>query len=147
MPATQTAERLDTLAQLTHLPADALQRYPAQLSGGQRQRVSLMRALILDPDVLLLDEPLAALDPMIRVRLQHELRSIFRNLKKTVVLVTHDLHEAAFLADEIILIRDGELAQQGTFADLRHAPANEFVTQFVEAQQLNLSDDDGGADA
>src|SRR5438105_2432795 len=86
--------RLAELAQLTQFPADGLPRFPSQLSGGQRQRVSLMRALMLDPDVLLLDEPLGALDPIIRSELQDDLKKVFQTLGKTVVLVTHDLSEA-----------------------------------------------------
>ena len=95
------------LADLTRFPADGLDRYPHQLSGGQRQRVGLMRALMLDPDALLLDEPLGALDPLVRADLQADLRDIFRPLGKTVVLVTHDLGEAAFFADRVVLLRDG----------------------------------------
>ena len=88
--------RLVELAELTRFPAQALERFPAQLSGGQRQRVSLMRALMLDPEMILLDEPLGALDPMVRADLQTDLREIFRSLAKTVVMVTHDLAEAGF---------------------------------------------------
>jgi osmoprotectant transport system ATP-binding protein len=128
-------KRIEQLASLTHFPADGLDRYPGQLSGGQRQRVSLMRALALDPDVLLLDEPLGALDPMIRAELQQELREIFRSLGKTVVLVTHDLTEAAYFADTIVLLRDGCIVQQGTAQDLSERPAEPFVTKFVEAQR------------
>lgn len=131
-------ERTDELRQLTHLPEDALERYPAQLSGGQRQRVSLMRALMLDPDVLLLDEPLGALDPMIRSELQSELSEIFRELKKTVVLVTHDLAEAAHFGETILLLREGRIVQQGTIAELLDSPADEFVSHFIEAQRSTL---------
>src|SRR5215471_11138624 len=102
-------KRLGELADLTQFPAGGLDRYPIQLSGGQRQRVSLMRALMLDPSVLLLDEPLAALDPMIRSDLQQDLRDIFARLGKTVVLVTHDLAEAGYLAQSIVLLRDGKI--------------------------------------
>lgn len=90
-------KRLYELTELTHFPSEGLNRFPVQLSGGQQQRVSLMRALMLDPDVLLLDEPLGALDPMIRADLQEDLKSIFQTLGKTVVLVTHDIAEAGFL--------------------------------------------------
>lgn len=134
-PADRTAARVAELAALTRFPADGLDRYPAQLSGGQRQRVGLMRALLLDPAALLLDEPLGALDPLVRADLQAELRDIFRALGKTVVLVTHDLGEADFFADRIVLLRDGGVVQDGTFADLWHRPADPFVTRFVQAQR------------
>jgi osmoprotectant transport system ATP-binding protein len=131
-------ERLGHLAELTQFPPDGLDRYPTQLSGGQQQRVGLMRALMLDPDVLLMDEPLGALDPMIRKNLQTDLRNIFRGLNKTVMMVTHDLNEAAYFADEIILLRDGRIVQQGTIADLLNSPQTPFVTQFVNAQRSTL---------
>jgi len=137
-PAKRIASRLEELRELTHFPADGLARYPLQLSGGQRQRVSLMRALLLDPVLLLLDEPLGALDPMIRADLQSDLRQIFRTLGKTVVLVTHDMGEAAFLADRIVLMRAGQIVQQGRFADLLPSPAEPYVTQFINAQRSPL---------
>src|SRR5262245_41500106 len=101
--------RLAELAALTRFPADGLGRYPAQLPGGQRQRVSLMRARMLDPAVVLLDEPLGALDPIIRSELQSDLRRIFQTLGKTVVMVTHDLGEAGFFGDRVLLMRDGRI--------------------------------------
>jgi osmoprotectant transport system ATP-binding protein len=130
--------RLDELVKLTHFPVDGLDRYPAQLSGGQRQRVSLMRALMLDPDVLLMDEPLGALDPMIRSSLQAELRTIYRTLGKTVVMVTHDLGEAGYFGDTIVLMREGRVVQAGSFRDLLDSPADAFVTEFVNAQRSPL---------
>ncbi len=130
-----TAARVAELAALTRFPADGLDRHPHQLSGGQRQRVGLMRALLLDPDALLLDEPLGALDPLVRADLQAELRDIFRRLNKTVVLVTHDLGEAAYFADRLVLLKDGRVVQEGTPADLWHRPADEFVSRFVQAQR------------
>src|SRR5438093_3422128 len=130
--------RLAELTELTQFPADALDRYPVQLSGGQRQRVGLMRGLMLDPDLLLLDEPLGALDPMIRSDLQTDLKRIFRTLGKTVVLVTHDLGEAGFLGDLIVLIRDGSIVQRGRLAELMDSPADEFVTRFINAQRRPL---------
>jgi osmoprotectant transport system ATP-binding protein len=123
---------------LARLPADLLDRYPAQISGGQRQRVSLMRALMLDPDVLLFDEPLGALDPMIRSQLQTELQGLFRSLGKTVVFVTHDLHEAAFFADDMVLLRQGRIEQSGTPRSFIEHPANGFVKEFLSAQQNHL---------
>ncbi len=128
--------RIEELCQLvTNTAAEILVRFPSQLSGGQRQRISLMRALVLDPDILLLDEPLTALDPMIRCDLQFQLRGIFQSLRKTVVLVTHDLHEAAFIADQIVLMRQGRIVQQGTMHELTNSPADPFVDQFISAQQ------------
>jgi osmoprotectant transport system ATP-binding protein len=106
-----------------------------ELSGGERQRVGLMRALMLDPPVLLLDEPLGALDPVIRARLQDDLHRIFRDLKKTVVLVTHDVDEAAFLGDELALLRDGAIVQKGSLEELARHPRDPFVTEFLQAQR------------
>jgi osmoprotectant transport system ATP-binding protein len=131
-------QRVTELAQLTQLPMEMLSRFPTQLSGGQRQRVSLMRALMLDPDLLLLDEPLGALDPMIRSELQTDLKQIFQALGKTVVIVTHDIGEAGFLGDLIVLLRDGQIVQQGSLSELVHTPADPFVTQFINAQRSPL---------
>ncbi len=128
--------RLSELTTLARLPAELLERYPAQLSGGQRQRVGLMRALMLDPEALLLDEPLGALDPITRSELQHDLRTAFRELNKTVVLVTHDLAEAAYFAEEVVLLNGGRIVQQGQLRDLVKTPASPFVTQFVDAQRI-----------
>lgn len=136
--------RIDELTQLAHFPAGGLDRFPAQLSGGQRQRVSLMRALMLDPDVLLLDEPLGALDPMIRGQMQQDLRAIFRSLNKTVVMVTHDLAEAAYFADTIVLMRAGRVLQRGSLRELIDNPADPFVSEFVQAQRVHLEVDVGG---
>ena len=134
--------RIDELSQLVQLPTSRLSDYPAQLSGGQRQRVSLMRALMLDPDVLLLDEPLGALDPMIRASLQDDLKNIFRKLGKTVVLVTHDISEAAFFADRIVLLKQGTIIQEGRPSDLINAPSHAFVEEFIRAQRPPLAFDE-----
>jgi osmoprotectant transport system ATP-binding protein len=136
--AARIQRRVDELVALTRFPSDALTRFPIELSGGQRQRVSLMRALMLDPDVILLDEPMAALDPLVRADLQADLRAIFRALGKTVVLVTHDLTEAGRLGDTILLMRDGAVVQAGTLADLVRAPRDEFVRHFINAQRSPL---------
>lgn len=128
-------ERVVELAELVQLPRDALNRFPNNLSGGQRQRVSLMRALMLDPAVLLLDEPLGALDPMVRYGLQEDLRRLFRRLKKSVLLVTHDMAEAAFFSRNIVLMREGKIVQRGSYQDLTESPAEEFVRDFVKAQR------------
>ena len=134
-PASKMEERLEQLCALSRFPRNGLDRYPAELSGGQRQRVSLMRALMLSPEVLLLDEPLGALDPLVRSSLQKDLKEIFARLRQTAVLVTHDMGEAAYLADEIVLMNEGRIVQRGNVADLRNHPANEFVTEFINAQR------------
>jgi len=127
--------RLVDLAQLVRLPLELMSRFPAEISGGQRQRVSLMRALMLDPELLLLDEPLGALDPMIRYELQQELKSIFAKLGKTVVMVTHDIAEAAFFGHTLVLMHEGRIVQTGPFKALARTPAESFVTQFINAQR------------
>jgi osmoprotectant transport system ATP-binding protein len=129
------SSRVAELLELTQMTAALLERYPGQLSGGQRQRVALMRALMLDPDVVLLDEPLAALDPMIRAALQRDLRSAFERLRKTVLFVTHDVSEAAFVGDEIAVMRAGRVIQRGSLRDLSERPADPFVTAFLGAQR------------
>ncbi|MET0656613.1 MAG: ATP-binding cassette domain-containing protein [Steroidobacteraceae bacterium] len=133
--ASEIDARINELAELVQLDRTMLERQPQALSGGQRQRVSLMRALMLDPPLLLLDEPLGALDPMVRYELQNDLRRLFAQLGKTVVLVTHDLAEASFFADRVVLLRDGHIVQQGRYEDLAQAPADPFVTEFLRAQR------------
>jgi len=137
-PRAEVDARIAELAELVRLPTELLARYPVELSGGQRQRVSLMRALALDPEALLLDEPFGALDPIIRAELQQDLRRIAQRLGKTMVMVTHDLGDAATLADEVILLRAGRVVQRGPLAELVRAPADPFVTQFIEAQRAPI---------
>ena len=127
--------RLSELCSLTRFQPEMLARYPIELSGGQRQRVSLMRALMLSPELLLLDEPLGALDPLVRAALQKDLKEIFARLQQTAILVTHDLAEAAYLGDEIVLMNEGRVVQIGTLEDLRAKPASDFVTEFINAQR------------
>jgi osmoprotectant transport system ATP-binding protein len=138
-PETQMESRLGELCSLTRFPENLLNRFPAELSGGQRQRVSLMRALMLSPELLLLDEPLGALDPLVRAGLQRDLKEIFSRLKQTVLLVTHDLAEAAYLGDHIVLMNEGVIVQQGSIDDLRQTPANDFVREFINAQRSLVS--------
>jgi len=128
------AERLDVLAKLVALDPDLLDLYPAELSGGQRQRVGLARALMLDPPVLLLDEPLGALDPISRAELQTHLVAIFRELGKTVLFVTHDVREAFLFGSTITLLDNGRVVQEGTFEDLARRPAERYVAEFLRAQ-------------
>ena len=131
----ESLARLNELCALTRFPENLLDRYPLELSGGQRQRVSLMRALMLSPELLLLDEPLGALDPLVRAALQKDLKEIFTRLQQTALLVTHDLAEAAYLGDEIVLINEGRIIQQGSIVDLRERPASNFVSEFITAQR------------
>jgi osmoprotectant transport system ATP-binding protein len=125
--------RARELLELMQLPPDVLERYPEELSGGQRQRVAVMRALMTDPPALLMDEPLGALDPLVRFELQQRLRELFKVLAKTVVLVTHDLAEAAYLAPRLVLMQAGHMVQDGSASDLVRRPSNEFVRRFVAA--------------
>ena len=131
----ETHNRLRELSELTRFSENLLPRYPAELSGGQRQRVSLMRALMLSPELLLLDEPLGALDPLVRASLQKDLKEIFAGLGQTVVFVTHDLAEAIYFADKIVLMNEGRIVQKGSITDLRETPADPFVSEFINAQR------------
>lgn len=137
-PDSAIEERIEELSRLVRLPREALSRFPAELSGGQRQRLGLMRALMLDPPLLLLDEPLGALDPITRSELQTELKDIFARLQKTVVMVTHDMGEAAYFGATIVLMRNGEIVQIGTLDDLLNHPAEPYVSEFVRAQRSPL---------
>jgi osmoprotectant transport system ATP-binding protein len=127
--------RLQELCDLTRFSDKLLPRYPVELSGGQRQRVSLMRALMLSPELLLLDEPLGALDPLVRAALQKDLKEIFGRLEQTVLFVTHDLAEAIYFGDEIVLMNEGRVVQKGSVTDLREKPAEPFVSEFINAQR------------
>ncbi len=138
--AEQEEARIAVLCELTGIDRALLARRPGKLSGGQAQRISLMRALMLDPQVLLMDEPLGAIDPLVRYELQNDLRNIFSKLNKTVLLVTHDLGEAAFLGDRIALMQGGQVIQDGTARQLIDSPATPFVEQFVTAQRSPLQD-------
>lgn len=135
---TEMLARMNDLCDLTRFPREARTRFPVELSGGQRQRVSLMRALALAPELLLLDEPFGALDPLVRAALQKDLKEIFQRLRQTAILVTHDLAEAAYLGDHLVLMNEGFIVQQGSLADLRDRPASSFVTDFLNAQRTLL---------
>ena len=130
--AARIARRTEELLHLVGLdPQEMLNRYPRQLSGGQRQRVGVARALAADPPVLLMDEPFGALDPIARTRLQAEFRQILKQVRKTVVLVTHDLDEAARLGDRIAIMNGGKIVQYDTPDAILSHPADEFVENFV----------------
>lgn len=109
-------------------------RYPAALSGGMQQRVGIARALANDPDIMLWDEPFSGLDPLIRREMQDELLRLQRELKKTIVFVTHDLDEAIRLGDRMAVMKDGRFVQVGTPWEIVHNPANDYVRRFVQAR-------------
>lgn len=132
--------RIEELCDLTNMSLSDLNRKPDGLSGGQAQRISLMRSLMLDPGIILLDEPLGSIDPLVRYELQQDLKTIFKKLKKTVLLVTHDLGEAAYLGDQIALMKSGDIIQTGTIDDIINNPADAFVEKFVNAQRSPLED-------
>jgi osmoprotectant transport system ATP-binding protein len=139
----RTDQRVDELLDLVGLePAIMRQRLPHELSGGQRQRVGFARALAADPKIMLMDEPFGAIDPITRVRLQDEFREILRKVRKTVVLVTHDLDEAIKMGDRIAIMRDGQLLQYDTPQEILARPANDFVESFLgpdrAIKRLNL---------
>jgi osmoprotectant transport system ATP-binding protein len=133
-PRKQVDEKLTQLVQMTQFPTSGLDRYPNELSGGQRQRLSLMRALFLGPRILLLDEPLGALDPLIRAGLQRDLNDVFSRTAATVLLVTHDLVEAGRFADRVCVMNAGRIVQQGPFSEILENPGDEFVREFVSSQ-------------
>jgi osmoprotectant transport system ATP-binding protein len=131
------AARVDELLDLVGLPpADFRKRFPRQLSGGQQQRVGLARALATDPAILLMDEPFGALDAITRARMQDELLRIQRDVRKIILFVSHDIEEAFKLGDQIVVLSEGKLVQQGTPIDLLAKPANTFVSQLVGADNI-----------
>jgi osmoprotectant transport system ATP-binding protein len=130
--------RVNELLNLVGLdPKVYRERYPLELSGGQQQRVGVIRALAAEPPIILMDEPFSALDPISREQLQDELKSIQNTIHKTIVFVTHDIDEALKIADEIAVMRDGEIEQIATPSELLSQPANEFVRAFIGEERLN----------
>ena len=129
--------RVTELLELVNLnPEQYKKRYPSELSGGQQQRVGVIRALAAEPSTILMDEPFSALDPISREQLQNELVRLQEEIQKTIVFVTHDMDEAIKIADQIILMKDGEIVQQGTPSDLLTNPANDFVREFIGEERL-----------
>ncbi|WP_035297137.1 ABC transporter ATP-binding protein [Brevibacillus thermoruber] len=130
-------KRVDELLEMVHLdPAIYRKRYPRQLSGGQQQRVGIARAMAADPSILLMDEPFGAIDPITRTSLQDELLRIQKQLKKTILFVTHDVDEALRLADRIVVMQSGRVVQVGTPYEILAKPANDFVRQLVGERSL-----------
>ncbi|HHV5085563.1 ABC transporter ATP-binding protein [Klebsiella pneumoniae] len=137
-PRARIADRIDELMALLGLEATLRDRYPHQLSGGQQQRVGVARALAADPEVLLMDEPFGALDPVTREALQQEMLRIHRLLGRTIVLVTHDIDEALRLADHLVLMDGGEVVQQGAPLEMLLRPKNSFVQTFFGRSELGV---------
>ncbi|MFP5079020.1 ABC transporter ATP-binding protein [Pedobacter sp. JCM 36344] len=133
-----TINRTLELLKKLHLPENYLQLFPRELSGGQQQRVGLARALISDPDILLMDEPFGALDNVTRSSIQAEFKALEEFTKKTILMVTHDVQEAFELADRICLMDQGKIIQIGTPKELLFAPKNDFVIKFLDGQRLAL---------
>lgn len=129
----QQRDRLNSLLTLVNLdPAQVADRYPIELSGGQRQRVAVARALAADPAIVLLDEPFSALDPLTRHELQEQFLSLKTQLRKTMVLVTHDISEAFRLGDRITVLKDGRIHQIGTSQELLETPATPYVASLIQ---------------
>lgn len=142
----EAKERALTLLDTVGLDRSLAGRYPSQLSGGQQQRVGVARALAADPNILLMDEPFGAVDPIVRLELQRETRRLQRELGKTVLFVTHDIQEAFALADQVVVLeREGAVAQIGSPAQIVAAPANDFVREFIGhgERTLHVEDVDG----
>ncbi|MBC7336135.1 MAG: ABC transporter ATP-binding protein, partial [Clostridia bacterium] len=137
VPRAQREERVDALLRLVGFEPELYRdRYPRELSGGQQQRVGVLRALAADPDLILMDEPFGALDPITREQLQDELKRLQNTFHKTIVFVTHDMDEALKLADRIVLMREGVAVQVGSPEELLRSPADEFVREFIGKRRL-----------
>lgn len=137
-PEEKTEKRVEELLELVGLdPKIYKERYPLELSGGQQQRVGVVRALAGNPNIILMDEPFSALDPISREQLQDDLRNLQQEIQKTIVFVTHDMDEALKIADSIIVMRDGKVEQIGTPQELISNPANDFVKSFIGLDRIN----------
>lgn len=138
--ASRIQDRVDELLNMVGLEASRYRgRKPPELSGGQQQRIGVLRALAADPEIVLMDEPFSALDPISRERLQDEILELQQKLKKTIVFVTHDLQEGLKLGDRIGLMREGKIVQVGTPMELLHNPVNEFAREFVGEQSCDFT--------
>lgn len=137
-PKEQSAKRVDELLDLVGLdPAVYKKRYPLELSGGQQQRVGVVRALAGNPNIILMDEPFSALDPISREQLQDDLRNLQQEIQKTIVFVTHDMDEALKIADQVVVMREGRIEQIATPQELINNPANDFVRSFIGLERIN----------
>ncbi len=139
VPVDEIDRRVKWAAEMLQI-ADLLDRYPHQLSGGQRQRVAVARAIVVEPDVLLMDEPLSNLDALLRVKMRSELKKLQRRIKVTTIYVTHDQVEAMTMGDKIAVMNAGRIQQVGTPEEIYLKPANTFVAGFVGTPQMNFVD-------
>lgn len=128
--------RSQELIKLVNMEERYLDSYPDELSGGQQQRIGLLRALAAEPPIILMDEPFGALDPITRDALQDEIMTLQKTLKKTIVFVTHDMDEALKIADMIVLMKDGEVVQAASPAEMIRNPANDYVEKFIGAHRV-----------
>ncbi|HLR53894.1 MAG TPA: ABC transporter ATP-binding protein [Pseudogracilibacillus sp.] len=129
--------RTDELLQMVNLdPEQYRERYPSELSGGQQQRIGVIRALAAEPDIILMDEPFSALDPISREQLQEELIQLQKDIQKTIIFVTHDMDEALKIADKIVLMKDGNIVQAASPEEILRRPANDFVKDFIGEKRL-----------
>lgn len=136
-PDDQIQDTVDRLLRMVDMdPAVFRNRYPSELSGGQQQRIGVLRALAADPEVMLMDEPFGALDPITRVQLQDELKNLQQKVNKTILFVTHDMDEALKIADRIVIMKDGQIVQTATPEDLLRQPATDFVRAFIGEERL-----------
>lgn len=137
LPKDQVKQRVYEMMELVGLPADDFyDRYPPQLSGGQQQRVGVARAFVTNPDIILMDEPFSALDPLTKIQLQDELIHLHRKLKKTIVFVTHDIDEAIKIADRICILRNGRIEQYGTPEEILLHPKTDYVSNFIGSGRI-----------
>lgn len=136
-PKHEIDKKCNELMEMVGLEAsEYLDRYPYQLSGGQQQRIGVARAFACDPDVILMDEPFSALDPITRLQLQDELAELNEKMRKTIVFVTHDMDEAIKIADKVCLINDGKIVQYDTVENIMKKPANDYVEEFIGRNRI-----------
>lgn len=135
-PKEKREQRAKQLMKMVELPEDYLQRYPSELSGGQQQRVGVIRALAADQKIILMDEPFGALDPITRARLQTIVKRLQENTGTTIIMITHDMHEAVTLASKLVVMDHGKVIQEGSPTDIINHPANEFVEGLIGKQEL-----------
>jgi osmoprotectant transport system ATP-binding protein len=149
VPKREARERATEVLDVVGLDRSLAERYPSQLSGGQQQRVGVARALAADPNILLMDEPFGAVDPIVRAELQNETLRLQQELHKTVVFVTHDIDEAFLLGDQVVILEEGaQVAQIGSPSEIIENPASDFVASFIGtergARALHTKDTDRG---